>query len=60
MDYNNITTVQGRYEQCEAVRENYLDRARESSKLTLPTLIPPSGASASTTFLSSKDGRFCY
>ena len=50
------STVQGMYELCEAVRENYLDRARDSAKLTLPTLIPPSGASASTKYSTPMQG----
>ncbi len=48
MEYNNIGTAQGRYQQCESLRETFLDRARDSAKLTLPTLIPPSGATGTT------------
>ena len=33
-------TAQGRYESCETQRELFLERARDSAKLTLPTLIP--------------------
>ena len=47
-DYNIIGTAQGRYQQCESLREVFLERARDSSKLTLPTLILPSGATGST------------
>jgi len=43
-------TAQGRYEACEAQRETFLERARDSSKLTLPTLIPPSSYSSSTRY----------
>ena len=47
--YNNSTednkSVQSRYAQCESAREVYLDRARESAKLTLPYLIPEDGLS---------------
>ena len=44
------TTAQGRYEACEQERETFLDRARDSSKLTLPTLIPPSNFSNATKY----------
>ena len=43
-------TAQGRYEACESERETFLDRARDSSKLTLPTLIPPSNYSNATKY----------
>ena len=38
------------YERWQGERETYLERARDSSKLTIPTLIPPSGNSASTRY----------
>ena len=34
----------------ETQRENFLDRARDSAKLTLPTLIPDSNYSNSTKY----------
>lgn len=42
--------AKGRYTQLELKRETFLDRARECSELTLPTLIPPQGHSGSTTY----------
>lgn len=38
------------YERWQGEREMYLERARDASKLTIPTLIPPSGNSASTRY----------
>ena len=38
------------YERWQGERERYLERARDASKLTIPTLIPPSGNSASTKY----------
>jgi len=38
-------TCASRYEKLAATRETYLERARECSKLTLPSIIPPSGHS---------------
>lgn len=40
------TTAEGRYRQLEAARQPFLDRARDASRLTIPSLIPPSGHSA--------------
>ena len=56
MEYNNIGTAQGRYQQCESLRETFLDRARDSAKLTLPTLIPPSGATGTTKYSTPFQG----
>ena len=36
-------TVGGRYGQLEPARSPFLDRARECAKLTIPSLLPPSG-----------------
>ena len=36
-------TVGGRYGQLEPARQPFLDRARECSRLTIPSLLPPSG-----------------
>jgi hypothetical protein len=38
------------YERWQGERETYLERARDSSKLTIPTLIPEAGNSASTKY----------
>lgn len=40
-------TVKGRYTQLEARRLPYLERARECSKYTLPSLVPPAGYNGS-------------
>lgn len=53
---NNIGTAQGRYQTCEEYREPFLERARDSSKLTLPTLIPPSNESSSTKYSTPYSG----
>jgi len=53
---SNINTAQGRYESCEAQRETFLERARDSSKLTLPTLIPPSSYSNATKYPTPYQG----
>lgn len=37
-----------RYEQLAAIRETYLDRARQASKLTIPSLVPDAGHTYST------------
>lgn len=42
--------VASRYAQLEADREEFLHRARECSKLTIPTLYPPDGHSKSTRY----------
>ena len=36
-------TCASRYEKLKSTRETYLDRARECSKLTLPSVVPPAG-----------------
>ena len=56
MDYNNIGTAQGRYKQCESLREPFLERARDSAKLTLPTLIPPSNSTGTTKYSTPYQG----
>lgn len=38
----------GRYTQLEAAREPFLKRARESAKLTIPSLMPPNGHTGSS------------
>lgn len=40
----------GRYAELETDRQPYLDRARQAAKLTIPSLMPGSGANASTAF----------
>ena len=45
-----MTSIHQRYEKLETERTPFLTRARECSKLTLPTLVPDSGHSSSSTF----------
>lgn len=42
------SSVKGRYQNLATLRAPYLDRARECSTLTIPSLIPPDGATGST------------
>lgn len=44
------------YEELSSSRQAYLQRARESSLLTIPTLIPPSGHSNSTNYETPYQG----
>ena len=37
----SIGTAEARYRQLEQTRQSYLDRARDCSELTIPSLIPP-------------------
>jgi hypothetical protein len=41
------TSLKGEYERLASERSPYLTRARDASKLTVPTLIPPEGRTAS-------------
>ena len=45
---NEVTSCAKRYHKLTADREIYLDRARECSELTLPSLITPEGFSSAT------------
>jgi hypothetical protein len=45
-----MTSIHQRYEKLETERTPFLTRARECSKLTLPTLVPDAGHSSSSTF----------
>ncbi len=47
---NREATAAARYNQLAIGRQPYLDRARECATLTIPTLIPQEGSSASTKF----------
>lgn len=42
------TTAAGRYRQLETDRQPFLDRAREASKLTIPSLLPEEGHTGAT------------
>lgn len=48
--------VASRYAKLEGLRTSYLDRAREASKLTIPSLIPPDGTNGSTKFKTPYQG----
>jgi len=52
----NVGTAQGRYQSCSINREVFLERARDSSELTLPTLIPPKSASNVTRYPTPYQG----
>ena len=43
-------SVAGRYTQLESHRHSFLERARDASELTIPTLVPPEGHSGSTLY----------
>lgn len=53
---HNGQSCAGRYERLASLRETYLNRARECSKLTIPTLIPESGHGATTKFATPYQG----
>ncbi len=42
------TSLQGRYEELAAIRQPFLDRARDASRLTIPSLIPPESTSGAS------------
>lgn len=42
-----VTTAKGRYDQLTAGRLQFLQRARECAEYTIPTLVPPEGATSS-------------
>jgi hypothetical protein len=50
MQYENENTAHSRYSACQLDRTLFLDRARESSELTLPTLFPPDGNSSASDY----------
>ncbi len=41
-------TLQGRYNELAVIRQPFLDRARDASRLTIPSLIPPEGTNGSS------------
>lgn len=53
---NSTQGIKGRYEQLAKDRQPFLDRARECSKYTIPTLIPPEGANKTTQFSTPYQG----
>ena len=56
MNEEYVGTAQGRYQSCMINREVFLERARDSSELTLPTLIPPKTASNVTRYPTPYQG----
>ena len=53
---HNNESCAGRYERFASLRETYLNRARESAKLTIPTLIPATGTNAASKFHTPYQG----
>jgi len=47
-----VKSVAGRYSSLESHRHSFLERARDASALTIPTLVPPEGHSGSTNYLT--------
>ena len=45
---SDVMTAASRYRQLESSRSSVLDRARDAAKLTIPSLMPPSGHSESS------------
>jgi Bacteriophage head to tail connecting protein. len=45
---SSVTTAKGRFDSLRVEREPFLARAREVSKLTIPSLIPPEGSTGAT------------
>lgn len=43
-------TIAGQYAKCESDRYSYLERARDSARLTIPTVMPDSGSTNSRKF----------
>ena len=50
------TTAKSRYEKLASTREKFLERARDSSELTLPFLIPPQEAGEHTKYATPYQG----
>lgn len=53
---HNGKTCAGRYEQLAVEREMFLNRARDCSEVTIPTLVPPSGHSSATEYRTPYQG----
>ena len=51
-----IDSAQKFYSSCESSRSTFLSRAREASELTIPFVLPPDGASSSTTYSTPFQG----
>ena len=55
-DYERQETAQALYEKLTTDRHNFLTRARDCSKYTIPTLIPPDGNSSGTKYYTPYQG----
>ena len=53
---NDKGTAQSRYENLSSDRDNYLERARECSRFTIPMLIPESDTSGTSRFPTPYSG----
>ena len=49
-------SAEGRYQQLASARQPFLDRARDASKLTIPTLVPPDGSGPHTKYYTPYQG----
>ena len=47
---NTITSAKSKYEKYATTREQFLERARECSELTLPFLVPPTESGENTKY----------
>ena len=56
MDNTEQGSIASRYQSLSSSRETFLERARESSELTLPFLVPPSGHSDATRYPTPYQG----
>ena len=56
MDNTEHSSIASRYQSLSSIRETFLERARESSELTLPFLVPPSGHSDATRYPTPYQG----
>lgn len=55
-EYEQKERAQGLYEKLKTDRHNFLTRARDCSKYTIPTLIPPDGNSSGTKYYTPYQG----
>ena len=55
-DYEQRESAQALYEKLTTDRHNFLTRARDCSKYTIPTLIPPDGNSSGTKYYTPYQG----
>lgn len=55
-EYEQNGRAQGLYEKLKTDRHNFLTRARDCSKYTIPTLIPPDGNSSGTKYYTPYQG----